>query len=348
MNTYKKLDVNGICDIVRSAEGALIICHANPDADALGSALAMQEIFSLLGKQSKIVTPTAPPRFLGFMTGGESFEYSENDCEKYSTLIAVDVASLSQLGSLAGLRYKITAMIDHHSNGEPFADNLIRPDAAACGEIIFKVYEKLSGDGIIPRSAKVCRCLFAALSSDTGSFKYSNTTPETLRVAADLMEEINSDGGMHTDEISRLLHDTVSKTDIAVASAVNSATEFYEDGSLAVCVITLCDMERGGFDESDLGGAVDIPRKIENVLVSVALKQQRNSPGGYKISARANCDIDVAAVCGKFGGGGHMRAAGGRVCADSPEEALKKVVSAFSPAVAAYKSAAGISKESLE
>lgn len=322
---------------MEQASDALIICHINPDADALGSALSMRDMFCSLGSEAKIVCPSAPPKHLDFLTKGEKFEYEDGDIDRYSLVIAVDVASEPQLGFIAPYHDKINIMIDHHSNGEAFTDNLIEPEAAACGEIIFKIYKQHVEDGKIEPSTKIPCYLYAALSADSGSFKYSNTTPETFRIAASLMEEINQRGELSADEISRLLHDTVTKTDMRMSALVHSRLTFFEEGSLAVVPISAEDMKEANLEESDLGGAVDIPRKIEGVLACVVIKERCAQPGVYKLSSRANCDIDVAAVCEKFNGGGHTRAAGGTVHASSVEEAMEKVSEAFGAAVAKYK-----------
>lgn len=337
MTSYKTLDISAICSRLCSAERILILCHTNPDADCLGSALAMREICLALGKEAKITSPMAPPRRLRFMTGDETFEYSTGEEKSFDLVISVDVAAPMQLGTLEFLKDSVGLMIDHHLKGEVFADNLVDKNAAACGEIIFEIYEHLCKSGKTAPSPKTCTYLFAALSADTGSFKYSNTTPKTLRIGASLMEEINSSDEKHTDEISRLLHDTDTLLDMKINSFVTSALKFFEDGSLALCMITTDDMEKSGFTGGDLGGAVDIGRRVENVLVSAVLKQQADDPSKFRISARANCDIDVSAVCALFGGGGHTRAAGATLTAESPKAAFDTAEKAFCAAVTAYK-----------
>lgn len=193
----------------------------------------------------------------------------------------------------------------------------------------------------------VCRCLFAAISSDTGSFKYSNTTPKTFRIAAELSEIINNagDGGLMTWDVSRLIHDTVTEKELRIAAAVPGKIKLYEGGALAVCLITADDMKRLAAEERDMGAAIDIVRSLKGVLVAVTLRQRKDGSDSYKISARANVDIDVAEVCGIFGGGGHIRAAGASLNAPSPGKALKLTVDAFAPSVANYLAGGGKNHE---
>lgn len=336
---YKKITAEEVCDFIEKAESALIICHKNPDSDTVGSAMALREIFSLLNKKSKIVCDSAPGEYLDFITSGESFEYAEGDEEKYSSLISVDVASPSQLGLLSFLVGKIAMSVDHHDSGEPFADNLTEPSAAAAGEIIFKIYEILKERNKIPQSPNIARYLYAALSGDTGSFKYSNTTPDTFLVASKLCREINSscDGGMKTDEISRYLHDCVSYNEMKARALLTENVRFFENGTIAVCTLTREIMEKNGISDGDTSAAVDVPRKIKGVLVAVALKQSKDDGSKYRVSARANCDINVANVCrDSFSGGGHVRAAGGEMSCECGADAALYAAREFFSAVREY------------
>ncbi len=337
--TYAQLNAAEAASVIENAESALIICHRNPDGDAVGSSFALLRIFRLMKKRAKVVCDSTPPPYLEFITGKDELLYTEGDENRYSLVMSVDTASPSQLGFLSFLIGRIDLMIDHHVSGEPYAPCCLDGDAAAAGELVYKIYEILVNKGVIPRDAGVCRCLFAALSSDTGSFKFSNTTAETFRIASCLAKEIKTGGGMQTEELSRLLHDTTTCREVEINSKLSESIKTYLDGSLAVCCVTTEMMEKGGYRENELSGAVDIPKKIKGVLVAVAIKQKRTEPGVFRISARANAEIDVAAVCEKFGGGGHVRAAGATLNAPSPEAAVREVVKAFGEAVEGYKKA---------
>ncbi|MBQ7669824.1 MAG: bifunctional oligoribonuclease/PAP phosphatase NrnA [Clostridia bacterium] len=339
MPEFAIYDVAKAAEFLKSRRSVLVMCHNNPDGDAIGSSLSLVTILRALGKEARAVCPSEIPEKLEFLAEGEDFSYSDGDEEKYDALVTVDVASRGQLGRLSPLTTKVDLMIDHHAKGEAFAPNLIRPEASAAAEIIFDIYEiyKRTGDiGSLPDAA---RYIFAAISSDTGSFKYNNATPHTFRVAADLVEEIteSDDGGYDASDLSRLLHDTMTEKDQKIANMVADRIKLYEDGALAMCLITADIMASLDADDKDFGGAIDVVRSRKGVIVAVTVRQSVSDSGTFKISARAASDIDVSEVCGKFGGGGHKRAAGATIYAKTPEEAYNAAQDAFSAAVREFK-----------
>ena len=343
MKEYRKLGFEEAADFIKNAGSALILCHTNPDGDTLGSAASLRDIILLLGGSAKIVAPSAIPARLGFIVEGQDTLLRDGDEERYDKLIAIDVASPSQLGDLSRLADRVDLMIDHHHSGEPFADNLIVPDASAAGEIVFDIYKLLiASEGILP-DASICRSIFAAISSDTGSFKYSNTTPKTFRTAAELTEVINGadDGGLPTCDISRLLHDTVTEAEMKINAAVAERIKLYEDGALGVFAIDAETMASLGVSDVDLGGAIDIVRTLRGVLVAVTVRQRELGGTSFKLSSRASADSDVSAVCRRFGGGGHVRAAGASLHASDLDEALETVIPAFIESIREYRLSAG-------
>ncbi len=336
---FRKVDVKEAADFILDSDNVLILGHTNPDGDAVGSATALREIFSSLGKRAAALVPTRIPDYVSFLSENEDLLYKGGEENYFEKIITVDVSSASQLGRLSHLADRVDLMIDHHSNGEAFADNLTVPGASAAGETVFDIYEELIARGAISENADICRRIFAAITSDTGSFKYSNTTPMTFRIAASLSETINGcgDGGLYTWDISRLIHDTFSEKDLKVNAFAANGIKLYAGGALAVCISTAEDMKALGVEEKDMGGVIDVVRSLEGVDVAVALRQSAEDPKKYKLSSRANSPVDVAALCEKFGGGGHVRAAGATVFADSPEEALSKTVPVFETAVEKFR-----------
>lgn len=338
---FIEVGIREAANFVENVESALVVCHVSPDGDAVGSALALVAMLRQMGKPAKAVAPSPVPASLAFLTEGESFRYEVGDEDSYDAVITVDVASVSQLGQLSSLADITDFMIDHHASGEIFADNLIEKDASAAGEIVAKIYKTLVNDGKTEKNHRISALLYAAISADTGNFKYSNTSPETLRIAAELMEDINSTDGIKTDEISRLLHDTLSESDIKLFALVTNSMKKYRDGSVVGAVLTSQKVQLAGLEEKELGGAVDIVRKVEGALVGFVLKQSAQYPTQYKLSIRANTNIDVASVCSAFGGGGHVRAAGATVTAQTPGKALDLVLAELCGAVDEYKSSDG-------
>lgn len=322
------------CDLIERAGKTLILGHVNPDADCLGSAFALAEAVRFCGGEADVACDGKVPDRLSFMCGVVLSPDAADG--EYDTVISVDVASPSQLGGFDAKIPFVKLMIDHHSTGTPYADNLIDTGASAAGEIVYGIYKELLFRGSIVRSVKILRLLYAAIVSDSGSFKYSNTTPHTHSIASELVAGINSaqDGGPSTDAICHLLFGRFTLREMTAKKIAIENLRLYEDGRLGVVLFTAETLADNGLDESDIGNAVETPRCIDGVLVALSIRQTGEQT--YKISSRANAEIDCASVCARYGGGGHTRAAGCTVTADSPSDAEKLAVAEFSSAIREY------------
>ena len=330
-----EMNLSAVCDIIANAGRTLVLGHVNPDADCLGSAFALAEIIRMCGGEASVACDGTVPDRLAFMCG-EVLLPDKALSRSFDTVLSVDVASPSQLGALGELIPLVKLMIDHHSTGAPFADSLIDTKAAAAGEIVYRIYKELVFSGKIGTSTTVQRLLYAAISSDCGSFKFSNTTPHTHEIASELVAGINSstDGGADTAEIARLLFGRFTVREMTAKMIAIQNLRFYEDGRLGVVVFSKETLDSNGLDENDIGNAVETPRCIDGVLVALSVRQTAERT--YKISSRANAEIDCAAVCALYGGGGHTRAAGCTVTADTAADAEKLAVDAFGAAVRGY------------
>lgn len=333
---YPRVDVRGAADIIKNAKNTLILCHINPDGDCIGSSFALSGLIKAFGNNARVACADSLPHRLRFLAG-EQDELTAGDVAEYDSIISVDVASPAQLGDYAALIPQISLMIDHHAVGEVFAPCLIDPTAAAAGEIIYEIYKTLRDEGALGRLDGVARDIYAAVASDTGSFKYSNTTPRTHRIAAELLGEINSseDGGGDTCDICRRLFGQRRLSELVAQMLAIQNLKLYENGALSAVTFTREMLDIHGLTDEDIGNAVEVPRGVEGVLVGIAIRPL-SQPGMYKVSSRANADIDLSAVCSAYGGGGHVRAAGCTVRADSVYEALEVMKEAFGTAVRKY------------
>jgi phosphoesterase RecJ-like protein len=234
------------------------------------------------------------------------------------TLIAVDVASLSLLGELEEYYGdRIALKIDHHEMGEDYAErNYVDASAAACGEIIYEIIRLLG----TPLSLSA-EPLYAALSSDTGGFRYSNTTPRTHRIAAELIE-----AGVDHAYVDHQLFENRTQAEIRALTAAYTGLRYFHDGMVAAVVITNQMKERLSLNEEDLGVLSSLTREIDGVVVGITLKQSKAEPQKYKLSVRSEPGFPANTLCGLFGGGGHPCAAGAELEAPSPEKALLAVV----------------------
>jgi phosphoesterase RecJ-like protein len=330
-----------IADALPSFGKTLILTHVNPDGDCVGSAFALGDLIEAAGGKARVVTPTPLPKRLFFLAGNdetaEKTVLGEGEADGYDTILAVDVASPVQLGDFAPLIPRVRFMIDHHGLGTPFAPHCIDPKASAAGEIVSRLYALLRSRGTVPALPDAARRLYASIAADTGSFQFSNTAEETMRIAGALLSEINADaadtGRPDTAEICRALFGRHTIRELRAQMHAVEGLRFYEEGRLAAVLFTQQMLADWGLSEEDIANAVDTPRSIEGVLVGLSLRQQSGDPRAYKVSSRANADVDCAAVCAQFGGGGHVRAAGCTIAADTPEEALSIAAAAFGQAV---------------
>jgi len=337
---YDTIGIPEICDILTEKKKVLILSHVNPDGDTIGSAFALKEMIRAMGGDARCVCQQEPAKRLRFLyVDQEDCAYTGN-ADEYDLIFSIDVASPGQLGELDCLIPQIDFMIDHHGMGEPFAVNYIDDRASAAGEIVFAIYKELKNRGAVGVLPDAARRIYAAIVSDTGSFKFSNTTPHTHHAAAELIDEINhaDDGKGDSSDVCRSLFGQRTLKELTAQMLAIQNLRFYSDGELGAVIFTQQMLAEAGLTEDEIGNVVDTPRGVEGVLVGISLKQSQADPRSYKVSSRANAECDVSAVCAKFGGGGHVRAAGCTITADSPEEALETAAAAFTEAIEQYKS----------
>ena len=340
MSDIRVLEIEEVIDSIEKwaeeNKKLLIISHRSPDGDTLGSAFALKLIYEALGGVARCTCKSEGAPFLRFLySGQDEIAYTEGLENEYDKIVTVDVASPGQLGSLEFLASKVDMMIDHHAKGEVFAPNYVDAEASAAGEIIFEIYTDLCMLGKIPELPQAAARLYAAISSDTGSFKFSNVTPRTHMYAASLIGEMAKEGIDHS-EYARILHDSYSEKDLRARMIAIENLKVICGGKLAYLVVTNEMLEKEELTDDNTGSIVDIPRSVDGVLVGVSIKQNSEDPMEYRISARSNSDIDVSEVCGLFGGGGHKKAAGGRCKAETCKEAVTKIIGEFEKAVEKY------------
>ncbi len=309
----------------RKRDGFLLICHTNPDEDTAGSAYALYLALKRMGKKVRIVCDMGPPRRGSAYWEADAFS-NELGEGPYVT-VSVDVAARNMLGALeAPLGGRVTLKIDHHALGEDFGDyNYTDPAAGACGMIVYRLLLLLG-----PLDREMASSLYLAIASDTGGFRYSNTNAETHRVAAALL-----DCGAEGAAISETLFETKSEKEFRALRLGLSRLRYYCEGRLALMSITNADKEAEDLSDRDLGELASLSRQTAGVLLGVVLRQSDADPKKFKISMRSREGVDAAALCASFGGGGHVRAAGGALTADSPEEAEQRLLAFLMPVLEA-------------
>ncbi len=325
MTEFRPISFEELTDSLFSVADTLVLFHRNPDADAVGSAFALKHILSELGSRAWCVCADELPDRLRFLTDGEQQSVLPSSIPEELTvtrIISVDTASPSQMGELYDLwQGHVDLMIDHHGKGEPFADHYVRPECAATGEILFDLAKQLAAEGHLQLTEPLCRDLYAAISSDTGGFRFSNVTEDTHLRAAELLAS-----GIDAAEINHLLFDSKTVDQLRAQAAGISNLQLFADGRIAVITFPYALKVALGLSDEHLDNLVEIARSIAGVEIAVAIRQPKPD-GVFRASLRASCDYDVAALCAKFGGGGHIRAAGCTLQASDMEEAVGRIVS---------------------
>ena len=291
----KRIDAAAAASFLKENDCFLILTHASPDGDTLGSGFALRAALEGIGKKAKVICPDGIPQKFEFIAVQNNVDFEPK------TIIAVDVADDKLLGSLEEIyKGKIELCIDHHRSNTEFAKRLyLEADSGAATECVYNVIEAL-GVEITPYIAS---CLYLGMATDTGCFKFSNTTPRTHRYSALMMEK-----GADYDEINRVMFETKSRGRLAMEKIVLDTMEFYFGGKCSVITVTNEMISKTGCSVDELDGITALSRQIEGVLVGITLKQKED--GRFKVSVRTFEPFDASAICAKHGGGGHMRAAG--------------------------------------
>ena len=313
MNNFKNLTAEQCADALVAIENPVILIHVRPDGDAVGSAAALWLVFNALGKQAKINCEYDIPERLSFILDhtGAVFDKDAVGTEA----VAIDVASRAQLGTLSEKFPSISLMIDHHAKSIPFADYFALADCSSAGEVLYQVVEVLIKRGEITLNEKLAYALYTSISSDTGRFSYTSATPETYRTAAKLME-----CGIDWADINHRLFFSKSEGQIKAEGFVSS--KIITDGNYRAELLTE-DGKSLGLAEENFETAIDVVRSVLGTEVCFFLREI--SEGKYKASLRATKQ-NVAEVAQKFGGGGHILAAGCTISASDIDEAVTLLI----------------------
>ncbi len=325
MRNLTEYTLDSVCELLIPKKNTIIIFHVRPDADAIGSGFALKLILEAMGSKTLCVCESEVPSRLAFLTEkyqrSARFESMDSSFE-FERILTVDTASPSQLGNLqAYFEGKIDLMIDHHENGTKYADYYIRSDYAASGEIVYEIGQRLVEMGAlesIPRDAY--DLIYAALSSDTGCFKYSNVSPHTHLCAAELIK-----AGVDAAEINHRLFDCKSEKMLAAEAVGFQNVKFYHNRKIAAVIFPYELKKSLELDDEHLETLVDVARAIDGVKIAISARQS-TAYRSFRISLRSSCNFDVSVVAKHFSGGGHAKAAACTIEADSIEFAVRLVV----------------------
>lgn len=308
---------------LEAAPTVALACHLNPDPDALGSMLGLAGFLAARGK--KVVCswgnqPLVRPRWLSVLDGAGYLVDPKDFPESPELLVSLDTASPDRLGVLAPVaeRAREAIVIDHHRTNPGFGTIVVLdPSASSTAELVFLLVERM--EGTLPDGAAAC--LYAGLVTDTGRFMYEATTPQTLRVAAELR-------GHEFDhaQLGQALFEDGSLGCLKVMGAALDRLVHVSDADLVWTYVLQADLARAGIAMGETDDLIDVVRTAREADVACVAKQQRD--GWFKVSLRSRGKTDVGAVSQGFGGGGH-RLAAGYTSQTGLEETIRSLVQAL-------------------
>ena len=307
-----RIEFDEAVGILKVSDNILILCHRNPDGDTLGSGYALLRALKAMGKRVRLYCDDSIPQKFSYLYEGVEIEEFEE-----KLIVSVDVAERKLLGERGNELYgdRVDLSLDHHGTSRLFAEKTYcEPESASACEILYSVISALG----VEINSEIASCLYTGISTDTGCFRYSNVTPRTHRIAAELIEK----GADHSG-INVKMFETKSMNNIMLERMCLESLESYGEGKLAVITVTKKMLELCGTDKSALDAIKPITRQIEGVEIGVTVKEENDGKTG--ISVRTGESYDASLICAHFGGGGHARAAGCEMKA-SPEEAKDRVV----------------------
>lgn len=308
------LTVSQTAELLRTLDNVLILTHVRPDGDTVGCAAALCAGLRRLGKTAYLLpnpelTDNSAPYFL---------PYAAPDGFWPDKVVSTDIAAAGLFPENARpYLSRVDLAIDHHPSFEGFGKaNIVRPDAAACGELLYDILARLG-----PITREIALPLYVAVSTDTGCFAYANTTPHTHAVAAALMST-----GIDYRTVNKVFFRTKSRKRMQLEAAMMNDCLFYDRDRVAVLSVPQSLMERLGATDSDAEDLSALGPQIQGVDCAVTLRQL--GPEVWKVSLRTGQRINATDVCRELGGGGHAAAAGCTI--DAPwDEARRKILEAI-------------------
>ena len=293
----KSLTRNEVGEYLKAHDRYLILTHRNPDGDTLGSAAALCLGLRSVGKTAFVLENPEVTRRYRFLPEGLTKPAPEAE----DLLVCVDVASPNMLpDGHRALAEQVQLRIDHHGSDTPFTPfALVEPGTAACGEIIYGVLTEMG----VSISKEIANAVYTAVSTDTGRFCYANTTADTLRIAAAC-----KDAGCEMFRLNQELFETQSLGRLRLQGYLTENAMFLKNGEMAICTISRQTCRELGLAEEDMENISGFPRTIAGVKIAATLRE--NGDEVVKASVRAVPGYDAAALCARFGGGGHKGAAG--------------------------------------
>jgi len=288
---------------VSAGKSFLVTSHTSPDGDSIGSMLCVYHLLRALGKRDVLCVNEDPvPRNYQWLSGASDIVTDSAPYKAVDVAIVVDVARMDRLGRVreSVAKAKKVIVIDHHLEDRPDGDiRFVDATYGAVGEIVVELFMAAG----LPISRDVAECAYVSIITDTGGFRFANTTARSHRIAAALLET-----GINVPEISSRVFDELSKPKFKLLTLVLERMRCDAGGRVAYSTLTAADIERTSAELEDFSGLVDFARNIRGVDVGILFREVNES--STKVSVRSHSTFNSATFLRKFGGGGHSGAAG--------------------------------------
>lgn len=313
----KNVSLEEASALLKSFDNIMVVSHANPDGDTLGSATALLHVLENAGKRACFKCSDAIDRKFSYLFEGLKLECGEEEAEN---IVTVDVADPKLLGNVYKLYSEKPELfklaVDHHATHVPFAlnEHIEGGEPSNC-EIMYRLFKVMDAE-ITPA---VANALYTGVATDTGCFKYASVKPETHIIAAELMQVATD-----VSEINRVMFDTKTKSALLAEREALEGMQYYCDDKVALISVPIDLKTRTGASDAELDFLPSLPRSVEGVIVGITLKQK--SENVWKASVRAVKPADASAICKQLGGGGHTGAAGCTLENCNLEEATEVIV----------------------
>jgi phosphoesterase RecJ-like protein len=301
---------------IHAADRLALVTHASPDGDAVGSTLALALALRALGKTVTVLSKEPVPENLMFLPLAEEYGLTSVMPPETELLLALDCGNKERLSmEREGFDTVFKINLDHHVSNDLYGDlNHVDPTASSTAEMVTELIEALGGT----LSVAMAECLYTGIVSDTGSFRYPSTTAATLRWTAKILET-----GLDFSRIQRILFATRDFKRVKLLGRALMTLERSPDGFVSMMNLAAADFNTLSIPDRDSGEIVNYGLEPPEADVSILLKE---AEGFYRVSVRTKAVIDAAALCAIFGGGGHVRAAGCNLKADTLEGAKKQLL----------------------
>ncbi|MFZ5989831.1 MAG: DHH family phosphoesterase [Bacillota bacterium] len=302
---------NSIISAINDVDRIAILPHVSVDGDALGSSLALALALKKLSKEPTVYIEEEIPLGYGFLPGKEYVRVYDIKPQKYDLVITLDTGDMERLGKRVEIfnDADTTVNMDHHTTNTEFAKfNLVKTGSSAVGEMIYQLIKMMG----LELDKSIATCLYVAIATDTGGFRYSNTTSVTHQITADLINN-----GVDVADISQLVFETTSLSKVKLMGVAVDSLKILENGKVAFINVTDDMIKNAGAREEDCDGLVNIGRNISGVEVAILIRQRDREE--FKINFRSKNYVDVSAIANRHSGGGHKRAAGCTIKGDINE-----------------------------